>query len=120
MIFHVSQNPYDAEQNSLALSNTVMTLNQVAVTGQDSFDENAENQVAIEKDNLALKWYISYQYPKWNIIECDTVKDAEKLVYSGNADCFLASSDQVMDYNNNRKLHSIFQPWKLCFAFCFE
>ena len=118
MIFHVSQNPYIAEKNDLALSNTVLTMNLAAVTGKNSFDESEKNTVAVEKDNLALKWYISYNYSQWKILEYDSYKDAEKAVKNGEADCFLASSSQVAEYANEKKLHSVFlmQPDNVSFA----
>ena len=65
MIFHFSQVPYAAEQNGFILSNTVWSDNVAAVTSQTYFDENTENRVAVEKGNLLLKWYLSYNYPNW-------------------------------------------------------
>ena len=47
LIFHVSQNP-----------DTIWTFNMAATTAKDSFNENAENTVAVTKDNFALKAYI--------------------------------------------------------------
>lgn len=108
MIFHVGQNPYYAEQNDLSLSNTVLSTPIASVTAQDAFDENAENTVAIEKENAQFRWYVAYNYPDWKIIECDSVKDAEKAVRKGKADCMLARSVQAMDYVNNKKIHSVF------------
>ena len=108
MIFHVSQNPYYAEQNDLSLSNTVLSTPIASVTAQDAFDENAENTVAVEKENEQFKWYVAYNYPDWKIIECDSVKDAEKAVLKGKADCMLAGSVQAMNYVNNKKIHSVF------------
>ena len=118
MVFHVSQNPYIAEKNDVALSNTVLTMNLAAVTGKKSFDESDKNTVAVEKDNLALKWYISYNYPQWKIQEYDSFKNAEKAVKNGEADCLLASSSQVAEYANAKKLHSVFlmQPDNISFA----
>ena len=108
MIFHVSQNPYYAEENELALSNTVLSIPIAAVTSLDAFDESAENTVAIAKENAKFKWYISYNYPKWTIIDCDSVKDAEKTVQDGKADCFIARTGQTLQYVNDKKLHSVF------------
>ena len=108
MIFHVSQNPYYAEQNGIALSNTVLSIPLAVVTAQDAFDESAENTVAIAKENSKFKWYISYNYPGWEIIECDSFKDAEKAVQNGQADCLIARSGQLMKYMNDKKLHSVF------------
>ena len=118
MIFHVSQNPYASEQNELALSNTVWTANLVAVTAKSSFDEENENSVAVQKDNLILKWFISYNYPKWKIKEYDSAKEVEKAVSNGQADCFLSNSSQALKYYNDKKLNSIFvmQPDDISFA----
>lgn len=108
MIFHVSQNPYYAEENELALSNTVLSVPIAAVTSLDAFDESEENTVAIAKENAKFKWYISYNYPKWKIMACDSVKDAEKAVQAGKADCFIARTGQTLQYVNDKKLHSVF------------
>ena len=107
MIFHASQNPYVAEQNGFALSNTVLAISMAAVTAQDYFDENAENSVAIEKENLLLKWYVSYNYPKWKIAEYDTFEEAEYAVSEGQADCFVAEPGQLSKYVEDHKLHSV-------------
>ena len=80
MIFHVNQNPYYAEKNGLALSNTVLSVPLAAVTAQEAFDESAENTVAIAKENSKYKWYVTYNYPNWNIKEYNSIKDAEQEV----------------------------------------
>ena len=108
MIFHVSQNPYYAEKNDLSLSNTVLSTSLAAVTTQNAFDENAENTVALVKENVKFEWYISYNYPEWNIKKYNTFKDAEKAVQKGDADCLIARSGQTMKYVNDKKLHSVF------------
>ena len=108
MIFHVNQNPYYAEENGLALSNTVLSAPFAAVTALEAFDESAENTVAIAKENTKYKWYVTYNYPDWNIKECNSIKDAEQEVRNGKADCFIARSGQAMDYINDKKLHSVF------------
>lgn len=108
MIFHVNQNPYYAEENGLALSNTVLSMPFAAVTAQAAFDESAENTVAIAKENSRYKWYVTYNYPDWNIKEYDSIKDAEKAVRNGKADCFIARSGRAMNYVNDKKMHSVF------------
>ena len=40
MIFHMNQNPYEAEQNDIILSNTVFEVNVAVLTGVEKFDEN--------------------------------------------------------------------------------
>ncbi len=118
LIFHVSQNPYAAEQEGIVLSNTVWTFNLAAVTANAYFNENAENRIAILVDNVASKWYISYNYPSWDIVEYDTFAEARKAVQKGEADCFIIASDRVADYTGNHKLHSIFltKPGNTSFA----
>ena len=108
MIFHVNQNPYYAEENGLALSNTVLSMPFAAVTAQAAFDESAENTVAIAKENSKYKWYVTYNYPNWNIKECNSIKDAEQEVRKGKADCFIARSGQAMKYVYDKKMHSVF------------
>ena len=108
MIFHFSQIPYAAEDNGFILSNMVWSDNMVAVTMQDYFDESAENMVAVEKDNLLLKWYISYHYPNWDIVECDSHTVTEKAVQSGKADCLIAGFGQLTKYIEDSKLHCVY------------
>ena len=108
LIFHVSQNPYFAETNGFVLSDTVWTFNMAATTVKDSFDENAENIVAVAKDNFALKAYLSYNYPQWDIAEYETVNETVKAIQSGEADCIVSSSSTAADYLKNQKFHSIF------------
>lgn len=86
MIFHFSQNPYVAEQNEFVLSNKVLQVNMAAVTDQDYFNENAKNRVAIRTDDDLLKWHVSYSYPEWSIVECDSARAVERAVLDGKAD----------------------------------
>ena len=118
MIFHFSQNPYIAEQKDFVLSNMALQVNMAAVTKQDYFNENAENRVAIEKDNYLLKWHVAYNYPKWEIVECDSDKAVEKAVRSGDADCFLVESGELGEYIEDKNLRSVFltQPEEVSFA----
>ena len=98
MIFHFSQNPYAGEQNGFILSDTVLAVNMAAVTSQDYFDENAENSVAVEKGNLSLKWYVSYYYPTWKLVEYDSTQDAVDAVRKGKADCYISESGRLTRY----------------------
>ena len=108
MIFHVGYNPYYAQQNGWALSNTVASILVAVVTNQDSFDESAENSVAIQKDDSKLKWYISYNYPTWKIIDCDSLSESKKMVANGKADCFIARSGELTKYVNDKELHATY------------
>ena len=108
LVFHASQNSYASEKNSIALSNTVWIFNVAAITPQGYFDENARNRIAMSKDNIALNWYISYNYPEWDIVEYDTQKAAEKAVLDGEADCFVVRAGQVTTYIKDNKFHSVF------------
>ena len=118
MIFHFSQNPYIAEQNGFILSNTVLAVPMAAVTAQNYFDENTQNKVAVEKENLLLKWYVAYHYSDWEIAEFDSFKDVEQAVKDGEADCFIVEPGQLADYIDGNHLRSVFltQPGNTSFA----
>ena len=108
LIFHANQNPYFAETNGFALSDTLLTINMAAITAKDSFDENKENTVAVEKDDFALKAYLSYNYPQWKVVEYETSDAAVKAMQKGETDCIVSNSGTVSDYLKNNKLHSVF------------
>ena len=118
MIFHFSEYPYAAEQNGFILSDTVMNVDMAAVTAQDYFDEIEENTVAIKKESLTLKWYVTYHYPRWKIAEYDSASAATEAVRKGEADCFLVESGQMAKYIEDKKLHvvSLMQPGNTAFA----
>ena len=118
MIFHMNQNPYEAEQNDIILSNTVFEVNVAVLTGVEKFDENEENTVAVSKNNLLGKWYISFNYPFWRIKEYDSFAEVEKAVHSGEADCFVAKAGQSLKTLEDSKMHSVFltKSGDSCFA----
>ena len=108
MIFHVMQNTNAAEELGYDLTDTVWKYNMTAATVKKSFDENAENTVAIPGENSDLKSYVSYNYPQWHVKEYAAWKDAKKAVYNGEADCMLMDSGELKQYSDDNKLHSIF------------
>ena len=118
MIFHMSQNPYAAEENNMILSNTVLESPLAVVTVQDAFNEDLENTVAIHKDDKTLKWHIEYNYPQWKIMEYESTKDIEQSVRSGKVDCFLARTGTISNYIEDKKLHCVFltNPGNVSFA----
>ena len=118
MIFHMNQNPYEAEQNDIILSNTVFEFNLAVITGVKKFDENKENTVAVSKNNLLGKWYISFNYPFWKIKEYDSSDEVEKAVHDGEADCFVAKAGRSLKTLEDSKMHSIFltKSGTSCFA----
>ncbi len=107
-IFHFTQNLYIAEQNGFVLSNTVLSFNMAAVTAENYFNETSENTVAIQKDDLLVKWYLSYEYPDWHILELDTEDEVMDAVLSGTADCLIAESGELSKYSGSKKLHNVF------------
>lgn len=118
MIFHMNQNPYEAEQNDLILSNTVFKVNVAVLTGVKKFDENKENIVAVSRNNLLGKWYISFNYPFWKIKEYDSSDEVEKAVRSGEADCFVVKAGQPLKTLEDSKMRNIFltKSCDSCFA----
>ena len=117
MIFHMNQNPYEAEQNDVILSNTVFEVNVAVLTGVKKFDENKENTVAVSRNNLLGKWYISFNYPFWKIKEYDSSAEVGKAVHSGEADCFVVKAGQSLKTMADSKMCRIFLT-KSC-ASCF-
>ena len=107
-IFHVSQSPYAAEQNGFSLSNTAWTYHLAAITAKERFHENEENRVAVIGENEILKWFLSYYYPHWQIVEFDSTKEIDRAVLDGQVDCFVTSAGQVSPFLKNHKLHSVF------------
>ena len=69
MIFHVMQNTNAAEDLGYDLTDTVWKYNMAAATVKKSFDENAENTVAIPREESDLKSYVSYNYPQWHTLQ---------------------------------------------------
>ena len=118
MIFHMNQNPYEAEQNDIILSNTVFEVNIAVFTGVERFDENGENTVAVSRGNLLGKWYISFNYPSWKIKEYDSSAEVDKAVQNGEADCFVVKAGQTLKTLAINKMHSVFltKPGTSCFA----
>lgn len=108
MIFHINQNPFEAEQNGIVLSNTVFESNVAMLTAKDYFDETAENTVAVSKGNLLSKWYLSHNYPQWKICEYDSSKEVEEAVRNGEADCFIVKAGQTSKNYEDNKIHSVF------------
>ena len=117
MIFHMNQNPYEAEQNDIVLSNTVFEINVAVLTGVEKFDENKDNTVAVSRNNLLGKWYISFNYPFWKIKEYDSSAEVGKAVHSGEADCFVVKAGQSLKTMADSKMCRIFLT-KSC-ASCF-
>ena len=100
MIFHVMQNTNAAEDLGYDLTDTVWKYNMAAATVKNSFDENAENTVAIPREDSDLKSYVSYNYPQWHVKEYATWKDAKKAVYNGQADCMIMDSGKLEQYSD--------------------
>ena len=118
MIFHMNQNPYEAEQNGIILSNTVFEVNVAVLTGVEKFDENRKNTVAVSRNNLLGKWYISFNYPFWKIKEYDSSAEVEKAVRSGEADCFVVKAGQSLKTLANSKMYSVFSYETRRFLLC--
>ncbi len=108
MIFHISQNPYEAEQNGIIYSNTVFEANTAVITSADKFNENDENTVAINKSNLVSKWYVSCNYPQWKIKEYDSDAKAKSAVQKGEADCLVVKAGSSSGKLEDGKFHSVF------------
>ena len=118
MIFYVGRNPYFAEKNGYALTNTAWTYSLMAVTDEEKFDENKVYTVAVPKEKYALKQHIAFSYPEWKLVDCDSLDDAADMVIHEKADCFLMGASQALIYDNNRDFKSIplTKTMEACFA----
>ena len=99
------------------VANTVFEINVAVLTGVEKFDENKENTVAVSRNNLLGKWYISFNYPFWKIKEYDSSAEVGKAVHSGEADCFVVKAGQLLKTMADSKMCRIFLT-KSC-ASCF-
>ena len=118
MIFYTGRNPYFAEKNGYALTNTAWTYSLMAVTDEEKFDENKVYTVAVPKEKYALKQHIAFSYPEWKLVDCDSLDDAADMVIHEKADCFLMGASQALIYDNNRDFKSIplTKTMEACFA----
>ena len=118
MIFYTGRNPYFAEKNGYALTNTAWTYSLMAVTDEEKFDENKVYTVAVPREKYALKQHIAFSYPQWKLVDCDSLDDAADMVIHEKADCFLMGASQAMIYDNSRKFRSIplTKTMEACFA----
>ena len=107
MIFYAGRNPYFAEQNGYALTNTAWTYSLMAVTDEEKFDENKVYTVAVPKEKDALKQHIAFSYPQWKLIDCDSLDDAADMVIHEKADCFLMGASQALIYDNSQNFKSV-------------
>ena len=107
MIFYVGRNPYFAEQNGYALTNTAWTYSLMAVTDEKNFDEDRVYTVAVPKEKEALKQYIAFSYPQWKLVDCDSLDDAADMVIQEKADCFLMGASQALIYDNSQNFKSV-------------
>ena len=117
-IFYASRNPDFAEKNDYALTNTAWTYSLMAVTDEKYFNENEEYTVAVPKEKEALKQHIIFSYPKWKLVEYDSLADAADMVIHEKADCFLLGTSQALKYDNIRDFKSVplTKTMEACFA----
>ena len=118
MIFHFDQSPNLAEEYHFACTNTTWTSNLMAVTNKQHFNENNVNRIAVPQNKLSLKKYLTFYYPQWEIVDCDTQEDAAKLVKDGQADCFVTWISSENKYSKKYSFYSVplVNPVRSCFA----
>ena len=118
MIFYAGRNPYFAEENGYALTNTAWTYSLMAVTDEEKFDENKVYTVAVPREKYALKQHIAFSYPQWKLVDCDSFDDAADMVIHEKADGFLMGASQALIYDNSQNFKSIplTKTMEACFA----
>ena len=67
---------------------------------------------------MALKQHIAYNYPHWELVDCDSIEDGANMVVDGKVDCFIKGSSQVLkfDGNKNFKIISLTKTMEACFG----
>ena len=118
MIFYVGRNPDLAEKNGYALTNTAWTYSLMAVTDEESFNEDEVYSVAVPKGKEALKQHIAFSYPQWKLVDCESAADAADMVMDGKADFFLMGTSQALKYDNKQNFKSVplTKTMEACFA----
>ena len=54
-----------------------------------------------------LKRYLSYNYPKWTILEYPSANDAIKAMRTGSADCYVMRAGQLPRYMKDKTLYRV-------------
>ena len=118
VIFYAGRNPDLAEEKGYALTNTAWTYSLMAVTDEKNFDEDKVYTVAVPKEKDALKQHISFSYPQWKLVDCDSLDDAADMIKNEKADCFLMGASQAMIYDNRQNFKSVplTKTMEACFA----
>ena len=118
VIFYAGRNPDLAEKKGYALTNTAWTYSLMAVTDEKNFDEDKVYTVAVPKEKDALKQHISFSYPQWKLVDCDSLDDAADMIKNEKADCFLMGASQAMIYDNRQNFKSVplTKTMEACFA----
>ena len=118
MIFYAGRNPDLAEKKGYTLTNTAWTYSLMAVTDEKDFDEDNVYTVAVPKEKEALKQHITFSYPQWKLVDCDSLDDAADMIINEKADCFLMGASQAMIYDNDRNFKSVplTKTMEACFA----
>ena len=118
MIFYAGRNPDLAEKKGYTLTNTAWTYSLMAVTDEKYFDEDKSYTVAVPKEQEALKQHIAFSYPRWKLVDYDSLADAADMIMNEKADCFLMGTSQALKYDNNRDFKSVplTKTMEACFA----
>ena len=118
MIFYAGRNPDLAEKRGYTLTNTAWTYSLMAVTDEKYFNEDESYTVAVPKEHEALKQHISFSYPQWKLVDCDSLADATDMVLHQTADCFLMGTSHALKYDNDRDFKSVplTKTMEACFA----
>ncbi len=118
VIFYAGRNPDLAEEKGYALTNTAWTYSLMAVTDEKNFNEDKVYTVAVPKEKDALKQHISFSYPQWKLVDCDSLDDAADMIKNEKADCFLMGASQAMIYDNRQNFKSVplTKTMEACFA----
>jgi len=93
VVFPIYHNLCEAEERDVLVSNGLASTGMIAIINDPKhFDEFGDNRVAVAKGFTDIIWYISENYPNWEIVEYDTFDKCVSAVKKGAVDCLVESS----------------------------
>ena len=109
-VFPASLSPYDAEQaNVLVTDPLIRTEIYVAVRADNRLEITSQRpvKVAVSKGDPGYGTFLKDNFPKWRIVQYDSIVAAFEAVAHGEADCTLVRNYRVNRVNDNLRLNRL-------------
>jgi len=93
VVYPIYQNLYLAENSGLFISDPLASTSMTAILkSAENFDEFANNTVAVAEGFEDIRWYVSQNYPNWNIVEYKDFDECVTAVKNDEADLVVEST----------------------------